>query len=157
MQWSKGIQFWVFECLAKRMVLFTEGNVRLQSKSMLLVALFLLAWVWSSTEKGGNGSPREWQQSEDFIGTPGSSYAWSFLEFHFVVFFLQLYPCYMEVPSLGAESELHLLTYSTATATLDPSYYLCDLCHSSQQHRILKRLSEARDGTSILTEAISGP
>ena len=40
----------------------------------------------------------------------------------------------MEVPRLGAESELQLLAYTTATVTQDPSH-VCDLQHSSQQHQ----------------------
>ena len=50
----------------------------------------------------------------------------------------------MEVPRLGVESELELLAYTTARATLDPSC-ICDLHHSSQQHWILNLLSEDRD------------
>ena len=42
--------------------------------------------------------------------------------------------------------ELQLPAYARATATRDPSR-VCDLHHSSQQHQILKPLSEARDGT----------
>ena len=36
---------------------------------------------------------------------------------------------HMEVPRLGVKSELQLLAYTTATATLDPSR-ICDLCWS---------------------------
>ena len=52
----------------------------------------------------------------------------------------------MEVPRLGVESELQLLAYATATATQDPSH-VCNLHHSSRQHRILDPLSKARDRT----------
>ena len=38
----------------------------------------------------------------------------------------------MEVSSLGVESELQLLAYTTATATWDLSH-IFDLYHSSQQ------------------------
>ena len=57
----------------------------------------------------------------------------------------------MEIPRLGVELELQLLAYKTAmaTSTVDPSH-ICDLDHSSQQHWILNRLSEARDQTCIL-------
>ena len=55
----------------------------------------------------------------------------------------------MEVPRPGVESELQLLAYTTATATLDMSH-ICDLDHSSQQRWILNPLSEARDPTHIL-------
>jgi len=50
----------------------------------------------------------------------------------------------MEVPSLGVESELQLLAYTTAPAMPDPSQ-ICNLPHSSQQHQILNPLREARD------------
>ena len=56
----------------------------------------------------------------------------------------------MEVPRLETESELQLPAYVTATATQDPSH-VCDLHHSSRQHRILNPLSGARDGTWNLT------
>ena len=56
----------------------------------------------------------------------------------------------MEVPRLGAESELQLLAYATATAMPDPSQ-VCDLHYSSWPHRILNPLSKARDRTYNLT------
>ena len=43
---------------------------------------------------------------------------------------------HMGVPRLGVESELQLLAYTEATGTQDPSC-VCDLHHSSWQHRIL--------------------
>ena len=55
----------------------------------------------------------------------------------------------MEVPGQAVESELQLLAYAAATAARDPSR-VCDLHHSSQQHRILNPLSEARDQTRNL-------
>ena len=57
----------------------------------------------------------------------------------------------MEVPRLGVELELQLLTYATATAMWDLSH-VCDLHHSSWQHRILYPLSKARDRTLILMD-----
>ena len=48
----------------------------------------------------------------------------------FFAFFLRLNLQHMEVPRLGIESELHLLAYTTATATPAPSH-LFDLYHSS--------------------------
>ena len=59
----------------------------------------------------------------------------------------------MEVPG----PEVHLPAYATATtrATLDLSY-LCDLHCSSRQHCIFYLMSEARDGTGILTESTTG-
>ena len=56
----------------------------------------------------------------------------------------------MEVPRLGVKSELHLLAYTTATATKDPSC-VCDLHHTGQ-HQILNPLSEARELTLILMD-----
>ena len=67
----------------------------------------------------------------------------------FFLSFLGLHPRNMEVPRLGVESELLLLTYATATASWDPSW-VCDLHHSSQQCWILNPLSEARDWTCNL-------
>ena len=55
----------------------------------------------------------------------------------------------MEVPKLGAESELQLPADTTATATQDPRL-VCNLHHSSQQHRILNQLSDAGDQTRNL-------
>ena len=57
----------------------------------------------------------------------------------------------MEVSSPGAESELQLPAYTTATATWDPSH-VYDLHQSSWQRRILNPLSEARERTHILTD-----
>ena len=49
----------------------------------------------------------------------------------------------MEVPRLGVELELQLLSYATATAMQDPSH-VCDLHHSPQQCQIFNPLSKAR-------------
>ena len=46
----------------------------------------------------------------------------------------------MKVPRLGAELELQLPAYATATAMQDPSH-VCALHHSSQQRQILNPLS----------------
>ena len=58
--------------------------------------------------------------------------------FFFFFFFVGsgAHPQPMEVPSLGVQSELQLLAYTTATATPDPSH-VCALHHSSKQYRIL--------------------
>ena len=65
-------------------------------------------------------------------------------------FFSGLHPQHMEVPRLGVELELWPLAF--ATATQNPSH-ICDLFHSSRQHRILNPPSEARDRTHILMDA----
>ena len=55
----------------------------------------------------------------------------------------------MEVPRLGAESELQLPAYTSATAVPDMSH-VCDLHHSLRQGQILDPWSEARDRTCNL-------
>ena len=62
----------------------------------------------------------------------------------FIYCFLGLNPQHMDVPRLRAETELQLQAYTTATATPDPSC-VCNLHHSSRQHRKLNALIEARD------------
>ena len=58
----------------------------------------------------------------------------------------------MEVPRLGAELELQLLTYTTAMATWDLSE--SETLHlSSWQCQIFNTLSEAKDQTRILMDA----
>ena len=49
----------------------------------------------------------------------------------FYFFFLQLHLWHMQISRLGAKPELQLPTYTTTTATPDPSC-LCDLYHSLQ-------------------------
>uniref|UniRef100_A0A5G2QG63 Heparanase n=1 Tax=Sus scrofa TaxID=9823 RepID=A0A5G2QG63_PIG len=61
-------------------------------------------------------------------------------------------PQHMEVPRLGAELELWLLAYTTATETADPGC-ICDLYHSSWQYWILNPLSKARDQTCDFMDA----
>ena len=53
------------------------------------------------------------------------------------------HPRHMEVTRLGVESELQLSTYATDTAMPDLNH-ICDLHHSSWQHRMLNHLSEPR-------------
>ena len=57
----------------------------------------------------------------------------------------------MEVPRLGVETELQLLTYATAAETPVMSH-VCDLHHSSWQHRIHNPLMEARDQICLLMD-----
>ena len=68
--------------------------------------------------------------------------------FFFFFAFFRAAPVTCDVSRVGAESELQLPAYTTAIAVWDPSR-ICDLHHSSQQHRILNSLSEARDQTHI--------
>ena len=69
----------------------------------------------------------------------------------FSLVFLEPHLRHMKVPRLGVKSELQLLTYATVTATRDPSR-VCNLHHSSRQHRILNPLSKVRDRTHILMD-----
>ena len=62
---------------------------------------------------------------------------------------------HMDGPRLGVELELQPQAYTTATATWDPSC-ICNLHHSTWQHRILHPLSEARDGICTLMDMMSG-
>ena len=66
--------------------------------------------------------------------------------YYYFFFFCFLGPHlqHMEVPRLGAKSELQLPTYTTATAKQDLSR-IFDLHHSSWQHQILNPLSKVRD------------
>ena len=59
----------------------------------------------------------------------------SYLIFFFF-FFSGPHPWHMEVPRLGVDLEPQLPAYTIAMATPDPSC-ICDLYHSSQQHRSL--------------------
>ena len=72
-----------------------------------------------------------------------------------VVVFLGPHLEHMEVPRLGVQSELQLLAYTTAAATPDPSC-ICDLHRSLGPCRIFNPLSEARDGTPLLTHTMWG-
>ena len=62
----------------------------------------------------------------------------------------------MEIPQPGAELELQVLAYATATATPDLSW-ICDLSSSLLQHWILNPVSKARDQTHMPTETMLGP
>ena len=68
--------------------------------------------------------------------------------FLFVFVFLEPHSWQMDVPSLGVESELQLLAYTTAMTMQDPSH-VCELHHSSWQCCILNPLNKARDQTLI--------
>ena len=57
----------------------------------------------------------------------------------------------MEVPSLGVESELQQLAYTTAIAMPDLNHVF-DLHYSSWQCWILNPLSEVKDRTCILMD-----
>ena len=70
---------------------------------------------------------------------PSKLQAWSYLVFFF---FLGLHLKHMELPKQGVEMDLQLP--AIVTATPDPSH-VCNLHHSSQQHKILNPLSEAKD------------
>ena len=66
--------------------------------------------------------------------------------------FLGPNPQHMEAPRLGVELELQLSAYTTALATLWLLSRICNLHHSSRQHRILNPLSKSRDPPHILMD-----
>ena len=72
------------------------------------------------------------------------------------VCFLGLHLQHMEAPRQGVKWEPQLPAYTTVTATRDPSR-VCDLHHSSGQHRILNLLSEARDRACIFMDTGGAP
>ena len=61
----------------------------------------------------------------------------------------------MDIPGPGVELELQLPAYTTTTAMQGLSR-ICDLHRSLRQSWILNPLSEARDGTHILTDIMLG-
>ena len=69
----------------------------------------------------------------------------------FFFVFLGPHPLHMEVPRLGVELELQLPPFAIAIATQNLSL-ICNLHHSSWQHRIINPLSEAKDRTCILMD-----
>ena len=69
----------------------------------------------------------------------------------FFFFFLGPQLWHMEFPRLGGQIGTAAAGLATATATWDLSH-VCDLHHSSWQHRILNPLSETRDWTCILMD-----
>ena len=68
----------------------------------------------------------------------------------FIYLFIGLHPWHMEVPRVGAESELQLQAYTRATPP-DLSH-ISHLSCSLWQHQILNPLSEARDQTRIFMD-----
>ena len=85
------------------------------------IAHFLLIWttfksilVLIHVTKQVTLSIAEWSSSFSF-------FSFVFLFVFFFLVFLGPHPRHMEVPRLGVESELQLLTYTTATAIRDPS------------------------------------
>ena len=74
-----------------------------------------------------------------------------FFFFFGLLSFLGLHPWHTEAPRQGAESELQLPAYATATATGYLSR-IFHLHHSSQQRRSLNPLSEARNRTRIFMD-----
>ena len=74
--------------------------------------------------------------------------------FLFLFWFLGPQPWHMEVPRLGVKLELQLPAYTTATAMQELSR-ICDLHHSSREHRILDPLRIEPASSWILVGFIS--
>ena len=85
---------------------------------------------------------------------------WHFLTYRSFIpprlFFRATLMAYGSSQARGVQLELQLPAYTTATATLGPRG-ICNLHCSLQQCWLLNPLSEAGDGTRILTETRSGP
>ena len=85
---------------------------------------------------------------------PGNSwmvfYKWTY---HFFFVLLGSHLKHMEIPRLRVKLELQLQlpAHATATAMPDPGC-ICDLHHSSGQHRILNPMHWARDRTGVLMD-----
>ena len=65
------------------------------------------------------------------------------------LFLLGPHPWHMEVPRLGVESKLQLLTYATAMPDLS---FICVLHHILQECQTLNPLNKAKDQTHILMD-----
>ena len=89
--------------------------------------------------------------AEGVHGVRNTDFHKPFFFFFFFFCFLGLHLQHIEVPRLGAELELQLPAYATATETQDPSH----VCNPrSQQHQILNPLSEARDQIHVFIDTI---
>ena len=79
----------------------------------------------------------------------------SYILFIFIFcFFLGPHLWHMEVPRLGVKLEQQMTAYARATAIQGLSLCcICNLHHSSWQHRILNPLNEARNQTCVLIDA----
>ena len=116
-----------------------ETRVLLSSKMHFRTSHFLRALLVASAKIPQSSShvyPR-WREQE-------------YLLFAFL-FFLLLHLRHMEGPRLGAEWELQLPAYTTATATQDLSLVF-DLHHSLWQCQILNPLSEDTDQSHIFKD-----
>ena len=92
-------------------------------------------WGWECLKNRGRETfCLEWWNEPHICSV--NDFQWRVLVWWLFFGFLGPHVQHMEVPRLGAESEPQLLAY--ATATQDPSC-VCDLHHSSRQHRILNR------------------
>ena len=96
-------------------------------------------------------SPSVWPGS-DLSSFRGSYSFFFFFSLFYFILVLGPHLQHMEVPRLRVESVLQLPTYTTVTATWDPTL-ICDLHHSSPQCRfLLNPLSEAKDLTHVLMD-----
>ena len=96
----------------------------------------------SSLLKGKNT-----QYGEEDKHLAGKEHAKGFSNLLPFLFLFRATPTTYGSSQAGVEAKLELPVYATATATPDPNR-ICDLCHSSWQHRILNPLSESRDQTT---------
>ena len=121
----------------------------------LLTSIIYLSFLPSTppTTMFGSAPRGTSPQPTTHIRSPPHIAVFFFVVFLFFCFLFFLGPqvLHMEVPRLGAESELQLPAYTTAIATWDPSL-VCNLHDSSRQLWILNPLSKARGQTCILVD-----
>ena len=86
-----------------------------------------------------------WKVETVFLGV------FFFVVFCFLFSLFRPHLWHIDVPRLGVESELRLLTAAAATATRDLSHF-CNLHHSWKQHQIPNPMSEGGDQTHILMD-----
>ena len=107
--------------------------------------------LWDDEAQGAQKSPN-WKNACKMLFLFHSCKSTFFLFlFSFLFVFLRLLLQHMEVPRLGVKLELQLPAYTSPVAMPDLSP-ICNLHHSSQQHRSFHPLSEARDGACLLTD-----
>ena len=104
-------------------------------------------------------TPRQYGSTRKNCGTEGRCFEVYYPVLHnfsfFSPFFLGPHLQHMGVSGLGVKLKMQLPAYTTTIAMPDLSR-ICKLRWSLWQHQILNSLSEARDGTGILMETMSG-
>ena len=122
-----------------------ESSPGLSPSFWCLLAVFGIPWPVPASPQSLSSSSHE-DILAGCLSVTVSTFPIYFILLSFIVLlsFLGPHPRHMEVPRLGVESELQPPACATATTTSDLSR-ICDIYHSSRQHRILNPLSKARN------------